>query len=329
MNPDYFDRHHRQVTWADMFPKPRKDWNRDDPIKQESLNLKDPPIRGMPPSDDDAIELEETSTVAATPAVQSQPIKPLTEVRERELNEQFAGDAAELQRRVEVLVEKRKKASGLISPFLLAEAQELKEIGGQLRQKWEKSEYATDLSTFHRWHSRLTQLRAFLFRAPDAADKLFNDFAYSRKQQIDAAERAERKRLEDLQRQRDEEERKRHSEALKAEGRAEEAKIVEETALPPPAAPPAKASAPIAPGVSVVVSVKLTRIVNVVKLIAWLAKNPNLLMTLFEIKWSGWKTLLTSHYDKKSGEMTLDPDAIGIEIEVSGGARSRKSNGEV
>lgn len=301
-------------------------------MKQDSLPLKEQPIKGAEPENHvDSTPLISTHAqeepVAAAPAVVA--IKPLTEVREKELQQKFAAQAGELQTRVAALVEKRKKASGIISPFMLAEAQELKELGTKHRAELAESEWRQDATTFHRWHSRLTQLLGFLSKPADDADKLFSDFAFSRKQQVEQAARAERLRLEQIQAAKDQADRDAEIARLKAEERHEEAQIVADTPLPPPVAPAAKPAAPIAAGVSVVVSVKLARIADVGKLVAFLVKNPMLLLQLFEIKEGAWKQFLTNHYDKKSGEMTLDAADIGIEIEVSGSGRNRKSNGEV
>lgn len=56
MNPDYFNRPHRQITWADMYPRQRAvsdaptqaDLDRLDAMEQNKLDLQERPIKGDP-----------------------------------------------------------------------------------------------------------------------------------------------------------------------------------------------------------------------------------------------------------------------------------------
>lgn len=116
--------------------------------------------------------------------------------------------------------------------------------------------------------------------------------------------------------------------ALEAAGATtEEAKVLEETPLPPVAAPPPKEAAKIE-NVSIVYAYKLKRIADPVKLMAFLKDRPEMILTHFDIKASVWKKWITDHADKATGQLSFKPEDIGIEIEADHGTRHRTSNGD-
>jgi hypothetical protein len=324
-------------------------------VKQESLTLPDPPIKGdpdkvssaggapplepvvqPPPSGRDGLPQSYPHEPTArgikadleVEAMEALP-QPLTDAREKALSQPFMHRAAEIQDSLKTLADKLEaaKVKHDIRPGLVSQFQELKETADVLLSDLDKSEARADADTFHRWHKRMTTLLANASAAPNAARKAFSDVAFMFQRQEQKKIDDERRRIEDEQRRKQEEDRKKDVEALKADGRVEEAATVEAAPLPPVIAPAPKETAKI-PGVSSIsASATLKRIVDAEALTGWLAKNPTLLLHLFDIKPGAWKKMLTDHLDRRTSEMSIV--IPGIEIEIVGTVRGAKTNTDI
>jgi hypothetical protein len=323
--------YHRQIGWGDMFPKPKP--RNDAPSAEDLARLEDIEfpsdyrapdftITGPPRHEE---RRKETAPMAATPI----PTVKEAEAHDQALRSDFATRCAELQRDLDAFkkkVQQRAEKRIELRPGIVQEAKDLKERGDAIASAFEKSPWPERTRTANWLHKALTAGRAWVFGPIEEAEKVWKRLAFDLQRQEQVKADTERRRIEDEQRRQQEEQRKKDVEALKSEGRPEEAASVEAAPLPPVLAPVPKETAKI-PGVaSISASAKLKSITDAAALAGWLAKNPTLLLHLFDVKDGAWKKMLTDHLDKKTGAMSIE--IPGIEWELVGTVRG-KSNADV
>lgn len=333
MSNPFFDNHHRQITWADMFPRPRREQTEAADIadelerleememKQDSLPLKEQPIRvpedyrapdftitGPPRLPD---KTKETETVAAAPA--------LTTERAKDLGKPFEPQADKFQIAIADLGKRplTRQTVELAKEYDVEAIKYLKDL--------EASELRRQTDSAFQLHRFLTGIVGKLKQPAESLRTTCSGVIYRFQQ-------AERTRIAQEQREREAAGRKRQDEeraaeraALEAAGATEEAAILDATPPAPVIAPPAREETKIE-NVSIVTKCKLKRIADPKLFIEKvLAPNPSMLAMLFKQSDSDFSKWLTAQMDKQTAQLSIKPEDLGIEVEFVGGTRHRSA----
>lgn len=311
-------------------------------MDQSQLPLKDQPIKGLPAADEGSttkaetvgsvaaagddppaaqvirelfgMDLEkETTTVAAAPA--------LTTERAKDLGKPFEPQADKFQTAIADLGKRplTRQTVELAKEYDVEAIKYLKDLEG--------SELRRQTDSAFQLHRFLTGIVGKL-KAPAESLRTTCSGVIYRFQQ------AERQRIAQEQREREaairkqqDEERAAERAALEAAGATEEVAVLDATPLAPVIAPPAREETKIE-NVSIVTKCKLKRIADPKLFIEKvLAPNPSMLAMLFKTSDSDFSKWLTAQMDKASGQLSIKPEDMGLEIEFVGGTRHR-SNGE-
>lgn len=338
MSNQFFDNHHRQITWADMFPRPRRAQTEvadiadelerleEMEMKQDSLPLKEQPIKGATQFDADgqvragnggadshtaaSIQNQE-ETVAAAPA--------LTTERAKDLGKPFEPQADKFQIAIADLGKRplTRQTVELAKEYDIEAIKYLKDL--------EASELRRQTDSAFQLHRFLTGIVGKLKQPAESLRTTCSGVIYRFQQ-------AERQRIAQEQREREaaikkqqDEERAAERAALETAGATEEVAILDATPPAPVIAPPAREETKIE-NVSIVTKCKLKRIADPKLFIEKvLAPNPSMLAMLFKQSDSDFSKWLTAQMDKASGQLSIKPEELGLEVEFVGGTRHRSA----
>ena len=176
----------------------------------------------------------------------------------------------------------------------------------------------------HQLHKFHTGILARLKAGPDAVRAAARSFLvrYDQEQRRKLAE--EQRIREEAIRKQQEEERAALVAALEAQGATAEAEALKE-APPAPVVAPAPREATKIDGVSVVYSAGWGGITDITAFAKWLGEHPEHVAGM-EPKMSYWKSMLSAHLNKTTGQLSIE--IPGLKIAISGGTRHRTGNGD-